>query len=240
MGEVRKLNPGDWLYPHVQVRSYMLVEAGLTGRIVATVDGQSGARAMALSTPMRNAAGNLNWLTHRSAIGRYQALSHVRLREIPHSEALAFLMQADKDFYLALYAQMELINLSDRFGFAILALLPAIDRFKALLIAWSLFYGEVSEGPRGLRIRVPIPGRKNHIAQVIRTSSVTLDGILRELKTAENWEREGDFVTFNASTLQSVHEWMRHAEGKDAYLTRPARVEDMLLAAQAEAAEIIH
>lgn len=111
---------------------------------------------------------------------------------------------------------------------------------KALLTAWSLFYGEVSEGPRGLRIRVPIPGRKNHIAQVIRTSSVTLDGILRELKTAENWEREGDFVTFNASTLQSVHEWMRHAEGKDAYLARPARVEDMLLAAQAEAAEIIH
>ncbi|MFQ7432279.1 MAG: Crp/Fnr family transcriptional regulator, partial [Sutterella wadsworthensis] len=51
MGEVRKLNPGDWLYPHVQVRSYMLVEAGLTGRIVATVDGQSGAGAMALSTP---------------------------------------------------------------------------------------------------------------------------------------------------------------------------------------------
>lgn len=43
MGEVRELNPGDWLYPHVQVRSYMLVEAGLTGRIVATVDGQSGA-----------------------------------------------------------------------------------------------------------------------------------------------------------------------------------------------------
>lgn len=240
MGEVRELNPGDWLYPHVQVRSYMLVEAGLTGRIVATADGQSGAGAMALSTPMRNAAGNLNWLTHRSAIGRYQALSHVRLREIPHSEALAFLMQADKDFYLALYAQMELINLSDRFGFAILALLPAIDRFKALLTAWSLFYGEVSEGPRGLRIRVPIPGRKNHIAQVIRTSSVTLDGILRELKTAENWEREGDFVTFNASTLQSVHEWMRHAEGKGAYLARPARVEDMLLAAQAEAAEIIH
>ena len=28
MGEVRELNPGDWLYPHVQVRSYMLVEAG--------------------------------------------------------------------------------------------------------------------------------------------------------------------------------------------------------------------
>ena len=27
MGEVRELNPGDWLYPHVQVRSYMLVEA---------------------------------------------------------------------------------------------------------------------------------------------------------------------------------------------------------------------
>lgn len=38
MGEVRELNPGDWLYPHVQVRSYMLVEAGLTGRIVRLSD----------------------------------------------------------------------------------------------------------------------------------------------------------------------------------------------------------
>ena len=78
------------------------------------------------------------------------------------------------------------------------------------------------------------------MAPGVRTASGARDGMLRELKTAENWEREGDFVTFNASTLQSVHEWMRHAEGKDAYLARPARVEDMLLAAQAEAAEIIH
>ena len=153
MGEVRELNPGDWLYPHVQVRSYMLVGGGTDRTHCRNGRRTVRRRAMALSTPMRNAAGNLNWLTHRSAIGRYQALSHVRLREIPHSEALAFLMQADKDFYLALYAQMELINLSDRFGFAILALLPAIDRFKGASHCLVAFYGEVSEGPRGLRIR---------------------------------------------------------------------------------------
>ena len=234
MGEERTFNPGDWLFPHVQVRRYLLIEEGLTGRIVATVDGQSGAGAMALATPMRNAAGNLNWLTHRAAIGRYQALSHVRVREIPHSEAIAFLADADKEFFMALFAQMELINLSDRLGFAILALLSAMDRFKALLVAWSLFYGELEDGPRGLRVRIPIPGRKHHIAQVIRTSDVTLDSIMRECRGLDHWEREGDFVTFDAAGLQSVHEWMRYAEGTEAYLARPARVEDMLLAAQAE------
>lgn len=86
---------------------------------------------------------------------------------------------------------------------------------------------------------MPIPGRKTTL---LKSSNLERDA-RRYSAGAQNRRElgaEGDFVTFNASTLQSVHEWMRHAEGKDAYLARPARVEDMLLAAQAEAAEIIH
>ena len=233
-GEVQEFKAGDWLFPRVQVRSYMLVEAALTGRIVATADGQPGAGAMALSAPMRNAAGNLNWMTHRAAIGRYQALSDARVRVIPHAEALHYLLEADRDFQMALYAQQELINLSDRFGFAVLALLPALERFKVLLIGWSLFYGELIEAGGRTLVRIPSPGRKNHIAQVIRTSLVTLDTLLTEMRRTAGYERDGDFLIFDAASLQDVHAWMRQAEGTDAYLARPERVEDMLAAAQAE------
>lgn len=234
IGEVQEFKAGEWLFPRVQVRSYMLVESGLTGRIVATADGQPGAGAMALSAPMRNAAGNLNWVTHRAAIGRYQALSDVRVREIPHPEALHHFLEADRDFHMALFAQQELINLSDRFGFAVLALLPALERFKVLLIGWSLFYGELIETGGRTLVRIPSPGRKNHIAQVIRTSLVTLDTLLAEMRRSAAYERDGDFIVFDAASLQDVHEWMREAEGKDAYLTRPERVEDMFAAAQDE------
>jgi len=48
-GVVREFEPGEWLFPRVQVRSFMYVEEGLTGRILASLDGQPGAGAMALS-----------------------------------------------------------------------------------------------------------------------------------------------------------------------------------------------
>ena len=234
MGEIREFDPGDWLYPHVQVRSFMYVESGITGRILASLDGQSGAGAMALSPPGRYASGNLNWITGRPAIGRYQALSHVRVREIRHSEALEYVHALDADQYLKMLAQAELINLSDRMGFAVLALLPAIDRFKALLLGWAIYFGHLSEDEGTMRVTIPIPGRKAHIAQVIRTSGVTLDSILSEMRSNSAYRREGDFVSFEAAALQGIHDWMRHADGEEAFLPRPRRVEDLLLEAEAQ------
>lgn len=182
-GVVREFGPGEWLFPRVQVRSFMYVEDGLTGRILASLDGQPGAGAMALSPPMRNASGNLNWVTGRAAIGRYQALSHVRVREIRHSEMHDILKPwVNQDIFLLVMGQAELINLSDRMGFAVLALLPAIERLKALFLCWSLFYGHIHEENGRRYVRFPVPGRKAHIAQVIRTSLVTLDSLLAELR----------------------------------------------------------
>lgn len=140
-GVVREFGPGEWLFPRVQVRSFMYVEEGLTGRILASLDGQPGAGAMALSPPMRNASGNLNWVTGRAAIGRYQALSHVRVREIRHSDMHDILKPwINQDIFLLVMGQAELINLSDRMGFAILALLPAMERLKALFLCWARPY----------------------------------------------------------------------------------------------------
>ena len=234
-GVVREFGPGEWLFPRVQVRSFMYVEEGLTGRILASLDGQPGAGAMALSPPMRNASGNLNWVTGRAAIGRYQALSHVRVREIRHSEMHDILKPwANQDIFLLVMGQAELINLSDRMGFAVLALLPAIERLKALFLCWSLFYGHIHEENGRRYVRFPVPGRKAHIAQVIRTSLVTLDSLLAELRAGAGYEREGDFCRLEASALQSVHDWMHHADGEGAYIARPKRVEDMLFAAEEE------
>ncbi len=236
LGETREFEPGDWLYPHVQVRSFMYVESGLTGRVAASLDGQSGAGAMALTPPLRHASGNLNWITGRSAIGRYLALSHVRIREIRHTEVMTRVRSLKPKHYLLLLAQNELINLTDRMGFAVLALLPAMDRFKALLLAWALFYGQMHDEAGRLFVRIPVPGRKTHIANVVRTSLVTLDTLIGTLRDEAGYRREGDFVTFEAAALQSAHDWMRHADGEEAYMPRPKWVADMLLAAQEEEA----
>lgn len=238
MGEIREFEPGAWLYPHVQVRSFMYVESGITGRILASLDGQSGSGAMALSPPGRYASGNLNWITGRPAIGRYQALSHVRIREIRHSEAFEYVRTLDAEQYLKMLAQAELINLSDRMGFAVLALLPAIERFKALLLGWSIYFGHLSEEGGVLRVKIPVPGRKAHIAQVIRTSAVTLDAILSEMRSAAAYRRDGDFVSFEVAALQGVHDWMRHADGDEAFRPRPRRVEDLFFEAQAEDGQV--
>lgn len=234
-GTVREFLPGEWLFPRVQVRSFMYVESGLTGRILASLDGQAGAGAMALSPPMRNASGNLNWVTGRAAIGRYQALSNVRVREIRHSDMHEILAPwVNQEVFLIVMGQAELINLSDRMGFAILVLQPAMERLKALYLSWALFYGHVVEEDGKRFVRFPIPGRKAHIAQVIRTSLVTLDSLLAELRANAGYAREGDFCRLEVEALQSIHEWMHHADGEGAYIARPKRVEDMLLAAEAE------
>lgn len=240
MGERREFEPGDWLYPHVQVRSFMYVESGITGRIVASLDGQTGAGAMAMSPPGRYASGNLNWITGRPAIGRYQALSHVCIREIRHDDALRYLQGREAEQYLKMLAQAELINLSDRMGFAVLALLPALERFKALMLGWAIYYGRLSKEGGKLRVTMPMPGRKAHIGQVIRTSAVTLDTILSEMRSRHGYRLEGDFISFEADALQSAHDWMRHADGEEAYLPRPKRVEDLLMEAEAQDALVHH
>lgn len=231
-GTVREFEAGSWLYSHVQVHSFMYVESGLTGRVAASLEGQAGAGAMALSAPMRNASGNLNWITGRAAIGRYMAISNVRVREIPHDVVQNMVWHLNSRHYLLLLAQTELINLSDRMGFSILALLPALDRLKALFISMALYFGELFTQEGRLMTRFPIPGRKTHMANVIRVSDVTLDSLLATLRLTAHYRIDGDFIELDVEELQSVHEWMRYADGSNAFLTRPRRIEDMLAGAQ--------
>lgn len=76
-GELHHFQPGDSIIEGTVVKGMQMIVSGLSCRVAATLDGQSGAGAMGLSTPHRAATGNLNFATRRPQIGQYFALSKV-------------------------------------------------------------------------------------------------------------------------------------------------------------------
>ena len=186
--------PERYFFPTTQVTHFVLVRDGLTARIASTFDGQPGAGAMALSPPNRLACGNLNWTTHRPAIGRYMTLTHATLSSISHNQFDEVISDVPKEILRKLFMQFELNNLSDRMGFALLALMPAIVRFQALFLSWAVYFGTIENvSGEGDIVTMPAPGRRWHIEQVICSSSVTLDKIVAELAQTHGYERCGDF-----------------------------------------------
>lgn len=232
--EEQRLLPEKQFFPTTQVTHFVLVREGLTARIASTFDGQPGAGAMALSPPNRLACGNLNWTTHRPAIGRYMSLSHVKIAGISHVQFDTLIANAPVDVLRKLFTQFELNNLSDRMGFSLIALMPAMTRFQALFLSWAVYFGRIENVPGvGDVVTMPAPGRRWHIEQVIRASSVTLDKILSEAAARFGYERMGEFVRFRAEMLQPAHDWMRYGDGDGIIYKRPEHVEDLLYGAAA-------
>lgn len=232
-GEDLTFEPEEKLFPNTRVTHFMMVRQGITGRIAASPDAQASS-AMALSSPGRLASGNLNWMTHRPAIGRYKALSHVEVKAISHIdfEDLISLKGDSLDLLKMMLTQFELGNLSDRLGFSILSLLGASLRLQALYLAWAVFYGNIKQmGGRDV-VTMPSPGRRTHIEQVISVSSVTMDKLSALAHEEACFDRQGDFISLDASWLQDVHQWMRESDGEGALYPRPSRVEDFLYGVQ--------
>ena len=124
-----------------------MIVSGLSCRVAATLNGQSGAGAMGLSTPNRVATGNLNFATRRPQIGQYFALSRVTTLRISHARGAELGFLKDPAVIRLWLSIQELINLSDRMGLTITAILPAQQKFAAFLLAWSGYFGTVEEGP---------------------------------------------------------------------------------------------
>ncbi len=233
-GERVELPPNRCIFPTPQVTGFYYLDQGLSGRIASTLDGQSGVGAIAYSTTYRFAAGNLNWATRRPAIGRYITISNCILYGISHVQMEALLHDASVEFLKILFTQMEIMNLCDRQGFALLALMNAAVRFEALLLSWAVYFGTIENVPgKGDIVVMPVPGRRLHIESAIGASSVTLDKIVSHLVQTAGYIRSGEFISFKASQLQAAHDWMCHSDGEDCVLyPRPKRVEDMLYGAQ--------
>lgn len=232
-GEIHFYQPGESIIQGTLVKGMQIVESGLSCRIAATLEGQPGAGAMGLSAPHRFATGNLNFATRRPQIGQYVALSKVTTRRISHSRAEDLGFLNDPEAMRFLLSAQELTNLSDRMGLIITAILPAPMKFAAFMLAWSVYFGTVTRGPRGQRMRIPVPGRTQHWATVISVSGVTMDKLLAEYRAKAGLERDGDFLVFDSAILQDIHDWMRTTDGEDSIYRRPARVETLLEEAEA-------
>lgn len=233
MGNIYDVEAGAHLLADTMVTVFVVVLEGLTGRVASTLEGQKS-RAMALSAPRRFACGNLNFSTRRPAIGRYFALTKARLLYVRQGDVDDWLSSQSLDLIRSFFTQIELCVLSDRLGFAALTLLPAPMRLQALLLSWAFFFGSIKAVPGcGDIIEMPVPGRREHLEQVLSVSSATLDKLIAQLHEDAHFERDSnDFVRFQASVLQPVHEWMRYGDGDNAMYRRPRRVEDMLYQAQ--------
>lgn len=235
-GEVHYYQPGDSVIVGTLVKGIQIVESGLSCRIAATLEGQSGAGAMGLSAPHRFATGNLNFATRRPQIGQYIAVSKVKTLRIAHAKIDELGLLRDPETLRFFLSMQELVNLSDRMGLTITAILPAPMKFAAFLLGWAAYFGTIESGPRGQRVRIPIPGRARHIATVISVSDVTLDKLLADYRTRAGLERDGDFLIFDSAVLQEAHEWMRRTDGAESIYTRPERVEALLEEAVASGA----
>lgn len=219
--------PGELLFNRVQVRNFIFIESGLTGRILGSINGP-----MAVSPPMRIGAGNLNWVTSRAAIGRYFAISQVKAGIVSHAAVEEMTRSNGVDFSRKLSSLIELINLSDRLAFAALLQLSALDRYKALLVSWAFFFGKFHQEGDTLYAKVPLPARRQQLAKILNVSLLTVDVVLTELKKTADYHKEGDFISFQCKSLQQVHDWMRCCDGEEAYMGRPKFVEEMFLMAQ--------
>ena len=175
-----------------------------------------------------------NFNSGRPAIGRYLALTKTKCLVISHDSVRESIWKARPEYLRQCFTYSEIINLTDRMAFAVMGLLPAMDRLKSVLLAWALYYGTLSDDNGKLRVTMPAPCRNQNLADMISASSVTIDKLFADLKNNHGFRRKSDFISFEVDALQDLHTWMRRADGEDAKPQRPKWVADMLIAAQEE------
>lgn len=223
MGRPLRVPTGEQLFSLPYITDFILITSGLSGRYLSPNASAQNDGILALSSSGRFACGNLNFMTRRPTIGRYVAISDLEGVAISHVAFDEILAQRP-ELFRPLAVHLETTNLSDRMAFGMMALLPAIQRLKALLLAWAAYYGRLDDG----WVTLPSPGRNAHIERVIGASSVTMDKLRAELQSAAGLERDGDFVRLRISALQDVHEWMRRTDNDSILYQRPPRVEAFL------------
>lgn len=223
-GRRQRYRAGQHLFVSPFITDFILITSGLSGRYLAPNAAQAeGAGILAFSTPGRFACGNLNFFTRRPTIGQYAAVSDMEGLALSHAQ-MDEVLNEEPRLMRSLFAHLETTNLSDRLAFAVMTLLPAVSRYKCLLLAWAAYYGTFE----GDMIVMPMPGRNAHVERVIGTSSVTMDKIRAELHDTAQLERSGDFVRFRPEILQDVHDWMRRTDNANSVYARHRNVIDFL------------
>ncbi|MBQ9240131.1 MAG: Crp/Fnr family transcriptional regulator [Duodenibacillus sp.] len=209
LGSRRRLAAGESIFPaNSPVRDLVMVRRGVTGRSAGDPDGQAS-QAIAISTPGHIAAGNLNFFTQQPAFGRYFALTPCEIVSCP-SSLLRQVVTQDLNLMNITVRQFEACALSDRIGFACIALLSVEMRVKMLAYIWAVNYARVlNPGEEDMWLEMPVPLPRNVRCRVASTSSVSMDKILKQWKDSGLWVRDGDWVRLKTTLLNDVFCWLR-------------------------------
>lgn len=226
-GIEKELGAGEPIFSsNEKIASLVLLKSGVTARGLANPDAQSR-RACALATPNRIAAGNLNFFSHRHAIGRYYTITPAKLVYCPR-DLLLSVVRKDIDLFQLLVTQFELATLSDRLGFACMSLLDASDRLKVLNLIWAVNFGTFVTESGGQWIKMPVPMGRSVRAQVTGTSVFWVDQTLKKWRSAGLWRCEGDWAWIKTELIAGVYEWIKSAGEASSDYRYPDAVESLI------------
>lgn len=225
LGRIRRIPAQTPLFARYEnIEHIVITQKGVSGRFLGSPYTQATV-SMAVAPPGCLAAGNLNLFTGRAAIGRYITLTKCEmlfcrkehfLQAIHHDPALLSL----------LIQQLELINLSDRLGFACASLLTVDQRFQAFLLAWSLFYGCRQIIQERLWIEVPYPISRRALANILRCSPKWLDTLLKHWQNEERIQRQGSWLWIRADSLNEIIHIIANLEECPPNPWRPRRIQE--------------
>lgn len=226
-GIVRELDAGEPLFStNEKISSLVYVISGVTARCLANPDAQSK-QAIALAPPGHFAAGNLNFFSHRHAIGRYYTLTPAKLIYCPR-DILQAVIQKDMDLFKRVVIQFEMTSLSDRLGFACLSLLSAEERLKVLALIWAVNYGRFVQKDNQFWVKMPTPMSRDVRTRVTSTSLFWVDRTLKQWKQSKLWIRDGNWVYMKLALVEPIYQWIRHAGEEVSDYLYPEQLETLI------------
>lgn len=226
-GIVRELDAGEPLFStNEKISSLVYVISGVTARCLANPDAQSK-QAIALAPPGHFAAGNLNFFSHRHAIGRYYTLTPAKLIYCPR-DILQAVIQKDIDLFKRVVIQFEMTSLSDRLGFACLSLLSAEERLKVLALIWAVNYGRFVQKDNQFWVKMPTPMSRDVRTRVTSTSLFWVDRTLKQWKQSKLWIRDGNWVYMKLALVEPIYQWIRHAGEEASDYLYPEQLETLI------------
>lgn len=226
-GIVRELDAGEPLFStNEKISSLVYVISGVTARCLANPDAQSK-QAIALAPPGHFAAGNLNFFSHRHAIGRYYTLTPAKLIYCPR-DILQAVIQKDMDLFKRVVIQFEMTSLSDRLGFACLSLLSAEERLKVLALIWAVNYGRFVQKDNQFWVKMPTPMSRDVRTRVTSTSLFWVDRTLKQWKQSKLWIRDGNWVYMKLALVEPIYQWIRHAGEEASDYLYPEQLETLI------------
>ena len=226
-GIVRELDAGEPLFStNEKISSLVYVISGVTARCLANPDAQSK-QAIALAPPGHFAAGNLNFFSHRHAIGRYYTLTPAKLIYCPR-DILQAVIQKDMDLFKRVVIQFEMTSLSDRLGFACLSLLSAEERLKVLALIWAVNYGRFVQKDNQFWVKMPTPMSRDVRTRVTSTWLFWVDRTLKQWKQSKLWIRDGNWVYMKLALVEPIYQWIRHAGEEASDYLYPEQLETLI------------